>query len=142
VAYSATVFDLACKPVDACGSTPFTFTNNIFLGYSLKNAEAPGLFYMDDHSIKVSASHSLEYGNRPGTGSSCRGDITCSDPRLVNEPPQQGWTNQTFLDNFDFHPTSSSPANGRGIGVSGVTTDYHGSARPNPPSIGAVEPSR
>jgi hypothetical protein len=142
VAYSATVFDLACKPENTCGSTPFIFTNNIFLGYYLKGAEPPGLFWMDDHSIKVTPSHNVEYGNRSGTGSACRGDIICSDPLLVNEPPQQGWTNQTFLDNFNFRPTSGSPANGRGIALSGVTTDYHGSGRPNPPSIGAVEPSR
>ena len=142
VAYSATVFDLACQHAGACGSTPFTFTNNIFLGYYLKGAEPPGLFYTEDRSVKVTASHNIEYGNRSGTGSSCRGDIICSDPKLTNEPPQQGWTNQTFLDNFNFHPTSGSPANGHGIAVSAVTTDYGGSARPNPPSIGAVEPSR
>jgi hypothetical protein len=141
VAYSATVFDLACQPANACGSTPFIFTNNIFLGYQLKGAEPPGLFYLEDRSIKVTASRSVEYGNRSGTGSSCRGDMICSDPRLVNQPPQQGWTNKAFLDNFNFHPTSGSPANGHGIAVSGITTDYYGNMRPNPPSIGAVEPS-
>jgi hypothetical protein len=142
VADSATVFDMACQPENTCGSTSFTFTNNIFLGYYLKGAEPPGLFYLEDRSIKVTASHNVEYGNKPGTGSSCRGDIICSDPRLVNQPPQQGWTNQTFLDNFNFHPTSGSPANGRGIAVNGITTDYYGNARPNPPSIGAAEPNR
>jgi hypothetical protein len=133
VAYSSTVFDLACLPVNTCGSTPFTFTNNIFLGYHLKGAEPPGLFYTEDRSIKVTASHNIEYGNRSENG---------SDPRLVNEPPQQGWTNLMFLDNFDFHPTNSSPANAHGIAVNGIMTDYYGSVRPNPPSIGAVEPSR
>jgi hypothetical protein len=141
VAYSATVFDLACQPADSCASTPFTFTNNIFLGYYLKGAEPPGLFYAEDHSIKVTASHNIEYGSRSG-GSPCRGDIICSDPRLVNEPPQQGWMNQTFLDNFNFKPSSNSPANGRGIAINGITTDYYGITRPNPPSIGAIEPSR
>jgi hypothetical protein len=142
VAYSATVFDLACQPADTCGSTPFTFANNIFLGYYLKGAEPPGLLYSDDRLIKVTASHNVEYGLRSGSGSACRGDIICSDPRLVNEPPQQGWTNQTFLDSFNFKPTTGSPANGHGIAASRITTDYYGNARPNPPSIGAVEPSR
>ena len=115
VAYSATIFDLACQPVNSCGSTSFAFTNNIFLGYSLKAAEAPGLFYIEDRSIKLTTSHNIEFGNRPGTGTSCRGDIICADPRLVNQPPQQRWTKMSFLDNFDFHPASGSPENGHGI---------------------------
>jgi hypothetical protein len=114
---------------------------NIFLGYYLKGAEPPGLFYPEDRSIKITESHNIEYGNRGGRWDFCRGNIICSDPRLVNEPPQQGWTDQTFLDNLNFHPASGSPANGRGIATNGVTTDYFGSARPNPPSIGAVEPN-
>jgi hypothetical protein len=142
VAYSTTVFDLACQPANTCGSTSFNFTNNIFLGYYLKGAEAPGLVYTEDHSIKLAFSHNVEYGNKSGSGGSCRGDNICSDPRLVNEPPQQGWPNQTFLDNFNFHPTSGSTVNGHGVAVNGITTDYYGSARPNPPSIGAVEPNR
>ena len=140
IATSATVFDLACHPSGTCGSTPFTFTNNIFLGYYLKGAEPPGLFYIEDRSVKIMASHNVEYGNRSGTGNACRGDIICSDPQLLNEPPQQGWTNLTFLDNFNFHPSSGSVANRHGISVGGVATDYYGSPRPNQPSIGAVEP--
>jgi hypothetical protein len=142
VAYSATVFDPSCVPAGACGSTPFTFTNNIFLGYYLKGAEPPGLFYTADRSIKITASHDIEFGNRSGAGSSCRGDVVCSDPRLINQPSQQGWTNQTMLDNFNFHPASGSPAIGHGIAVTGIATDYYCIARPNPPSIGAVEPGR
>jgi hypothetical protein len=140
VAYSATVFDLGCQPAGACGSTPFKFTNNIFLGYYLKGAEPPGLFYTEDRSVKVVSSHDIEFGNRSGTG--CHGDVICSDPRLVNEPQQQGWANQSFLDNFNFHPAGGSPAVGRGVAVNGVATDYYGNARTNPPSIGAVEPNR
>jgi hypothetical protein len=142
VAYSDTVFDVGCQPEGACSSVPFTFTNNIFLGYYLKGAEPPGLFYTVDRSVKMSASHNIEFGNRSGTGSGCRGDIICADPRLVGEPAQQGWANQSFLDNFNFHPAGGSPAIGRGVAVNGVTSDYYDSPRPNPPSIGAVEPSR
>jgi hypothetical protein len=60
----------------------------------------------------------------------------------MNQPAQQDWTNKKFLDNFNFQPASGSPAIGHGIPVSGITTDYYGKARPNPPSIGAVEPNR
>jgi hypothetical protein len=95
---------------------------------------------MDDRSIKVTGSHNIEYGNRPGTWGACRGDTICSDQRLVNQPPQQGWTNLSFLDNFNFHPVGGSSAIGRGTSVNEVTTDYFGNPRPNPPSIGAAEP--
>jgi hypothetical protein len=147
VDYADTVFLLSCGPANGnhsekCGNTQFVFTNNIFLGYTLKGGEAPGLFYVDDRSIKVTSNHNIEYGNRSGFGDSCRGDIICSDPRLENEPPQQGWTNQTFLDNFTFYPRSDSPANGHGVPMNGIANDFYGSARPNPPSIGAVEPRR
>jgi hypothetical protein len=146
VDYLDTVFLLSCGTVKTnhsgmCGTTPFVFTNNIFLGYHLSEAEPPGLFYIDDRSIKVTASHNIEYGNRSRTGETCDENI-CSDPQLHGEPPQQAWTTQTFLDQFNFRPTSGSPANGRGVPVGGVTTDYFGSARTNPPSIGAIEPSR
>ena len=138
VAYSATIFDLACQPVNTCDSTSFNFTNNILLGYYLKGTGPPGLFYLEDHSIRITGGHNINFGNRPLT--TCSVDI-CSDPRLLNEPPQQAWTSPSFLDNLDFHPASGSPANGRGIALSGVTTDYYGSVRPNPPSVGAVEPN-
>jgi len=145
VDYLDTVFLLSCGPNNKnhngmCGTTQFVFTNNIFLGYYLKGNDPAGLFYIDDRSIKVTSNHNIEYGHRSGFGDSCRGDIICSDPRLVNQPPQQGWTNQTFLDNFNFYPTSDSPAIKHGVPMSGITADHYGNPRPNPPSIGAVEP--
>ena len=41
--------------------------------------------------------------------------------------------------NCDFRLQSDSPLLGKGIKLSGVTTDKTGAARPNPPSIGAYE---
>ena len=145
VDYMDTVFLLGCGPVNnnrdgQCGSTPFVFTNNIFLGYYLKGGEAPGLFYVDDHSIKVIAGHNIEFGNRSGAGESCRGDIICSDPRLTNEPRQQAWSSQTFLDDFAFYPAGDSPAIGHGAQVKNLTSDFFGTPRPAQPTIGAVEP--
>ena len=137
VADSNTVFDIGCAPANTCQSTPIDFINNVFLGYRLKGAEAPGLIYPNDRSIKVTAHHNIEYGNRSGYACS-RGDI-CSDPRLTGEPAQSDWNDQTFLDNFNFTPQPDSPAVGRGVPVSGISTDYDGRPRSNPPSIGAVE---
>jgi hypothetical protein len=34
---------------------------------------------------------------------------------------------------------SNSPAIGAGIAIGGLTTDYNGSTRPNPPALGALE---
>ncbi len=145
VDYGNTVFLLSCGSNNSnhskqCGSTQFIFTNNIFLGYTHKGEEAPGLFYIDDPSVHVNSTHNIEFGNRAGRVNSCGGDILCTDPRFANEPPQKPWTTQVFLDNFDFRLSPSSPANGRGVVGSGVTTDFFGQARPNPPAIGAVEP--
>ncbi len=144
VDYLDTVFLLSCGPVSnnrdkMCGSTQFLFTNNIFLGYTLKGQEAPGLYYVDDPSIHITASHNIEFGNRSGKGDPCRGNIFCVDPGLENEPAQKQWTTQNFLDNFSFVPGPGSPANGHGVAVNNMTSDYFGRVRPNPPSIGAVE---
>ncbi len=147
VDYVDTVILLSCGPSNnnqngMCGTTPFVFTNNIFLGYNLNGALPPGLFYINDPSVKVTQYNNIEYGNRAATGETCgtNGNI-CSDPLLVNEPVQQGWTDQTFLDNFNFNLTSSSPAIGAGTTLNGiVATDYNGKTRPNPPTIGAIEP--
>ena len=44
-----------------------------------------------------------------------------------------------FVSSSDFHLQSNSPAIGAGMAVSGITTDFEGKPRPNPPSIGAFE---
>jgi hypothetical protein len=147
VNYAGTAVLLGCGPSKQngngmCGSTSFIFTNNIFLGYTLKGGEGPGLFYIDDRSIHIVSNHNIEYGNRSSNSDPCRGDILCADPRFTNEPPRDAGTNQTFLDNFNFLPQSSSPAIGHGTPINGVTVDFYGAPRPNPPTIGAVEPHR
>jgi len=146
--YQPTVFDLNCNTSGACANTPYNFTNNIFLGYTsnytvspFNPGEAPGLYYHSDRSVKVAASHNLEYGIRNGDTCGRDGNI-CSDPLLVNEAPAKRRTNDIFPANFEFRPSSGSPVNGRGKPVSGLSTDYYGHPRPNPPAIGAVEPSR
>jgi hypothetical protein len=145
VGYSATMFDLSCERSNACNSTHWVFRNNIVLGFlNPRNnpSETPGLFYYSDPSVKVDPDHDLFFNLRskpcPMFG---RSDLICDSPAFVNQPPLT-LANEAQLDNFNFHPTSGSPVNGHGIAVSGITTDYYGKARPNPPSIGAVEPSR
>jgi len=146
ISASSTVFDMNCGPAGGgagtCGSTPFVFENNIFLGYS-PYGTAPGLFYLSDSSDVVTSNHNIEFGMR--NGDTCGGTISCSDPGLLNEPSQT-WTDQTQLDVFTpsvsgnaFNLAPGSPALGAGSVVSAVSTDYYGATRPNPPSLGAIE---
>jgi hypothetical protein len=152
VGYSATIFDLNCQAKNACGSTKYIYRNNIVLGllnpqYNPTNANVPGLFYFSDPSDAITAARNIYFnlrGSGDPIGALCRssGNSTgniCADPMLVNEPPRT-MGREPELDNFNFHPRSGSPAIGRGIAVGGLATDAYGVARPNPPSIGAVEP--
>jgi peptidoglycan hydrolase-like protein with peptidoglycan-binding domain len=50
--------------------------------------------------------------------------------------PQQ---DPLFTSSDDYHLKSNSPANGKGVTISGVIKDYDGKTYSNPPSIGAYE---
>jgi len=54
-----------------------------------------------------------------------------STPNYTSDP--------LFVSATDFHLQSGSPAIGKGVAISGVTTDYSGNNYKNPPSIGAYE---
>jgi hypothetical protein len=140
VSASNTIFDLNCGPAGGgagtCGSTSFLFKDNIYLGYS-PYGTAPGLYYISDSSDVITSTNNVEYGVR--SSDNCGGTIICSSPLLVNQPSQT-WADQTQLDNFNFNLSSSSPAIGVGVAVSGITTDYNGVTRANPPGLGAVTP--
>jgi len=147
VGYSATMFDLSCQTANTCNSTKFIFRNNIVLGflnarYNPADAKVPGLFYFSDSSVKPIMDHDVFFNFRsnpcPMFGGS---DLTCSDPQFTQEPPLK-LTSESQLDRFNFHPRRGSPAIGRGQPVPGLNTDFFGIPRPNPPSIGAVEPEK
>lgn len=147
VGYSATIFDLSCQRSKACGSAHFAFRNNIVLGflnpqYNSAEPKVPNLFYFSDSSVAVAADHNV-YGNLRGRACPIFGrpDLICSDPAFVNEPPLK-LNNESQLDRFNFHPSHNSPAITHGEPISGVTADFFGRTRPNPPSIGAVEPEQ
>jgi len=145
VTYQPTIFDLNCATANNCATAPYHFTNNLILGYTASaspynRGEAPGLYYRADNSVQIVGTHNLEYGIRNGDPCGRDGNI-CADPLLVDEPKQR-LENQTSLDNFNFHPSSASPASGHGKSLAGLSTDYYGRPRPNPPAIGAVEPAR
>jgi hypothetical protein len=143
VGYSATMFDVGCQVHGACASTHFIFRNNIVLGFlnpKYQTKEVPGLFYYADPSVKLTLDNDLFFNLRskpcPSFG---RSDLICTSPQFVNQPPSN-LASESQLDSFNFHPHKGSPAIGHGAQVNGVANDYFGTKRPDPPSIGAVEP--
>lgn len=144
VGYSATMFDLNCATKNTCGSTRYLFRNNIMLGlldrnYNPGNSQVAALFYFSDTSDTVTADHNLYYNLRSGCTSNARLHIVCADPLFLNQPTLT-ITDESKLDNFNFYPSSRSPAIGAGTSISGVTTDFYGLTRPSAPTIGAAEP--
>jgi hypothetical protein len=146
----STGLDLNCGPAGGgatnCGSVLNLWENNNFLGYSYPGDVPPGLWYIVPGSnVVVTSAYNNESGVR--NGDICgTNHITCADPLLVNEPARPWSGNQADLDVFNpfvagnsFTPSSGSPLKGAGTSITGLTTDYNGVTRSNPPSIGAVE---
>lgn len=75
---------------------------------------------------------------KTNTGQCSYATESCADPKLVSEPPTT-LVSESQFDSTDFHLTGTSPAIGAGVTVTGLTTDYFGTTRPNPPSMGAIE---
>ena len=145
VGYSATIFDLGCERSAPCDSTQFVFRNNIVLGFldpKYSTGETPGIFYLDNPSLKVQSDHDLFFNLRskpcPLFG---RPDLICQSPALERQPPLT-MKSESDLDHFDFRLSPNSPAAHHGQAVTGLTADFFGQPRPNPPSIGAAELSR
>jgi hypothetical protein len=124
-----------------CGTATITSTDELYLGYTNSGNIAPQVFGAGDPSITVSYSHSAKFGNSGSSGPPCSGS-SCNDPKLVGQPIQQAWTTYNYLNNFNIRPIPvTSPLIGAGIAVTGLTADYFGVTRPNPPTIGAAEPA-
>jgi len=147
---NATMLDINCGYVDGggvheetnCTTAPLVWTDNLFMGYvDPDNGSQPGLWYFDPGaggSLVLNASYDDEFGVRDGDTCGTN-HILCSDPLLTSEPAEPWPGSEAALDNFNFTPTSGSPLVGAGIAVTGLTTDYNGTTRPNPPSMGGVE---
>ena len=145
------------SPAGNCGTSPIISTDEIFLGYTIASADPDPFADNSDASIAFTISHDSLFGVGSNSHSpACSGSIICTDPALVNEPAQCGgsgctsnsyWDSFTTLANWFPCPNSTSPCTGAspvihtGTAVSGLTTDFFGATRPNPPSIGAVEPA-
>jgi Putative Ig domain len=167
VTYSPTVFDISCWDSpgqggnnNGCGSAVLNFYDNIVIGYdnpatyNLGGLQGgPGLWYFQEPAPSgstsgtvigtINRSNNIYYGI--GHGFTCPTGYSsekCVNPDFVNLPTGSGTSfSQAELDNFNFNLASGSPADGTGVTYTGVPAlDYNGVKRPNPPSIGAVEP--
>jgi hypothetical protein len=144
-------------PLTTC-NTATNFVDNVFLGYTdpAVGTSPPELYYRANcgDGTAFTASYNVQYGvgvtpsdgcgaGVPPTACGTSG-VQCTDPVLLNEPGQT-WVSESALDVFNpfvsgnsYYPTLSSPGNAAGTPVSGLTTDYYGTSRTNPPWIGAV----
>jgi hypothetical protein len=152
VSYAPTTLDASCSGTfpqsqgqGTCKNSTLTFENNIVYGidnpatYNLGGqGGGPGLFYYGTAIGHVIRANNLYFGI--GHGFSCPTGFPaeqCQDPLFVGEPV---FTKESDLDNFNFKITPGSPAVGAGLSLPSLTLDYSGASRPNPPSIGALEP--
>jgi hypothetical protein len=116
-----------------------TRSNNIY--YNIRTVD-PGYAGTPDSTYGPLNWCPLSWNTRLGPNFGTSETCDTQDPLFVNEPANSMTTSisdETDLDNFNFAPSSSSPANGAGVAIAGLTTDFYGNLRPNPPSIGAVE---
>ena len=153
--YSPSTFVIGCSTVGGCPHVVETFQNNIIVGYDNPatynmggQSGGPAGIYCQDNTggpNQVNCAtwmgtwnrtNNIWYGMNPGHFTCPTGypGESCANPLLVNQPT---FTSEPSLDNFNFQITPGSPAKGAGVSLPGVTTDYTGQSRTNPPSIGA-----
>ncbi|WP_353063659.1 putative Ig domain-containing protein [Tunturibacter psychrotolerans] len=143
VGYGTTMYDVGCAalaPNCFSNGATFIFKNNISKGYpdpGNGNRLASGFYFGMGNPFANAGSvadHNLWSTMDEGCPDSTIGIekiYTCADPGLVAE---------SDINHINPNLTSSSPAINSGIAISGITTDFNGTTRPNPPAIGAMEP--
>jgi len=122
----------------------YGFTNNIANGYPGGGSGAnPAPVYIDSSNpfsnLGSTYSYNATYGQNSGYPCPLTADgethAVCVSPGLVD----QTWH---LYGIGNMAPSSGSSAVvGAGVTANGVTTDYNGITRPNPPAIGAFEPT-
>jgi Putative Ig domain len=167
VTYAPTIFDISCWDApgqggnnNGCGGATLNFRDNIVVGYDNpatyplgSQQGGPGAWYFQEAAPSgstsgtvigtINRSNNIYYGI--GHGFTCPtgyANEKCVTPDFINQPSGKSTTfTPTELDNFNVNLSTGSPADGTGITYTGIlSVDYNGVKRPNPPSIGAVEP--
>ena len=114
-------------------ATNISIKNNIIRDFAYApifgNAHA-GVETIDNVSIENNIFYQNGYGNIP----------RYTDITPTNNTTQNNLTsNPLFISSTDFHLQTGSPAIGKGLKITGITTDYDNKTFNNPPSIGAYE---
>jgi hypothetical protein len=139
VGYGTVMYDIECSSFfPNCDGGAVVFTNNISVGYPdpANSGQLAAGFYFGSGVSNTVATASNNVWSTMHTGcpdADLPGEIhyVCADPLLVSE---------SNIDAVNPRLTSASPAIGAGVAIPGITTDYGGVTRPNPPAIGAFEP--
>jgi hypothetical protein len=145
VGYGTTMYDVECAalaPNCVANGATFIFRNNISKGYpdpGDSNRLASGI-YLGAGNVFANSGSAIDHNLWSTMNTGCP-DVsvpsgyekiyTCGDPDLVGE---------SNINAINPNITSSSAAINSGIAISGITTDYNGVTRANPPAIGAMEP--
>ncbi len=143
VGYGTTMYDVGCAalaPNCFSNGATFIFKNNISKGYpdpGNGNRLASGFYFGMGNpfgNAGSAADHNLWSTMDEGCPDGLIGIetiYTCGDPAMVA---------QSDINHINPNLTSSSAAINSGIAISGITTDFNGKTRANPPAIGAMEP--
>jgi len=143
VGYGTTMYDVGCAalaPNCMTNGAHFIFRNNISKGYpDPGNAGrlASG-FYFGSGNIFLNAGSAIDHNLWSTMDTGCPDSsvgletiYTCGDPDMIGE---------SNINAINPNLPASSPAVASGIAIPGITTDFNGVTRPNPPTIGAMEP--
>jgi hypothetical protein len=142
VGYGTTMYDFECAygaPNCATNGATIVFVNNISKGYPDPGTgvQASGMYFGAGNPFATAGSvmtnnlwDTLQTGCPASATAAYEKKPVCSDPLLVGE---------SNINAINPGLTSRSPAIGAGLAISGITTDYNGSTRPNPPALGAFE---
>jgi hypothetical protein len=137
--YSPCFADVQCWSTE-CLSYTFALENNIWFGsaYAPENENIlPAMCLNEPPTV---TDHNDYYNLRecpPAQGATdlCPG----VDPLLIAPPPLE-LNQESDFDTTSYGISANSPAVGAGSPIAGITTDFNGNPRPNPPSLGALEP--
>jgi hypothetical protein len=147
--FSANYIGWEIAPGGTCDTAcSIVFKNNVFFGFSTDlepngNGANSNAIYFDSVDISPTLftnpgsamANNATYGQKnpcPITGYG-ETNYLCTDPQLVDET----WHHYGY---GNMAPVSlSSAVEGKGVDISGITTDYSDYVRPSPPSMGARE---